>query len=426
MTEKKIPEGYKKTEIGVIPEDWEVKKLKEVRNTLDNWSYTGGPFGSDLQTKHYTESGVRIIQLQNIGKGRFIDNVRIYTNENKADELKACNVYPGDIIMSKMGDPVARACLVPEGQDRYLMCSDGIRLQVDTKSYNTSFIHDFINSAFFLSQASNASTGSTRLRIGLKQLANLPIPIPPKKEQTAIAEALSDIDELIQSLDKLIAKKRDIKLATMQQLLTGKTRLPGFSGEWEEKRLGDVISLKSGYSFKSENFQDFGLPVIRIANLKNGTVEPDHSVCHPVLKISDEFIVKKDDILIAMSGATTGKIGIYKKSYPSFLNQRVGKFVCDYRIVRDTFIFGFLSSYIFKTQLSVFLEQGAQPNISAKQIESFSFLLPSIKEQTAIAEILSDMDSEIEALEKRRDKTIAIKQGMMQVLLTGRVRLVGK
>jgi type I restriction enzyme S subunit len=123
-----VKEGYKQTEVGVIPEDWVVKKLGEIADSTVRWSFTGGPFGSNLKSSDYTDDGVRIIQLQNIGDGDFINDYEVYTSEKKANELISCNIYPRDIILSKMGDPVARACIIPDFHKRYLMCSDGIRL----------------------------------------------------------------------------------------------------------------------------------------------------------------------------------------------------------------------------------------------------------------------------------------------------------
>jgi len=139
--------------IGSIPDDWNVVPLGDVVDKTDKYSFTGGPFGSNLKVSDYTQEGVRIIQLQNIGDGEFLNDYRIYTSETKADELISCNIYPGDIIMAKMGDPVARATIVPESASRYLMSSDGIRLSVDTNRVNQKYILELINSALFRQQA---------------------------------------------------------------------------------------------------------------------------------------------------------------------------------------------------------------------------------------------------------------------------------
>ncbi|WP_006522986.1 restriction endonuclease subunit S [Desulfoscipio gibsoniae] len=205
--------------------DWVKKKFGEVADNNKKWSFTGGPFGSNLKSSDYTEDGIRIIQLQNIGDGRFINDYAIFTSENKADELISCNIYPGDIILSKMGDPVARACIVPDFHHRYLMCSDGIRLSVDKKVNHPYFIYTYINSPIFRMLAENASTGSTRKRIGLNELRNLELVIPPIAEQTRIATILSDMDAEIAALEAKLVKYKQIKQGMMQNLLTGRIRL---------------------------------------------------------------------------------------------------------------------------------------------------------------------------------------------------------
>jgi type I restriction enzyme S subunit len=206
-------------------ESWKIKKLGEIADGAQKWSFTGGPFGSNLKSSDYTDEGIRVIQLQNIGDGHFINHSEIYTSEVKADELLSCNIYPGDIILSKMGDPVARACIIPNNHSRYLMCSDGIRLAVNQKDNNTLFIYSYINSPAFRIQAENNSTGSTRKRIGLVTLRNLQLIVPDFEEQTRIALILSDMDEEINALDNKLEKYRNVKLGMMQNLLTGKIRL---------------------------------------------------------------------------------------------------------------------------------------------------------------------------------------------------------
>jgi type I restriction enzyme S subunit len=204
---------------------WEEVALSNVADKRMSFSFVGGPFGSNLKASEYTESGVRIIQLQNIGDGVFHDEYAIYTSEEKANELISCNIYPGEIIISKMGDPVARACLVPGGNTRYLMASDGIRLAVDNRRFNTRYVHDYINYTDFRNKAFEASTGSTRMRIGLSELKRLTIMAPSLPEQAAIAAALSDMDAEIAALEQRRDKTQAIKQGMMQQLLTGRVRL---------------------------------------------------------------------------------------------------------------------------------------------------------------------------------------------------------
>ena len=182
------------------------------------WSFIGGPFGSNLKSSDYIENGIRVIQLQNIGDSEFIDDYKIYTSINKAEELISNNIYPGDIILSKMGDPVGRACLIPDFSSRYVMCSDGIRLAIDRKLFSKYFIYTLINSIQFRSIVEKASTGSTRKRIGLNDLKELPMIVPNKKEQKKIADCLSSLDGLITAHTQKLDTLKEHKKGLMQQL----------------------------------------------------------------------------------------------------------------------------------------------------------------------------------------------------------------
>lgn len=206
-------------------EEWQTVPLGNVANPNQQWSFTGGPFGSNLKSSDYTDEGIRIIQLQNIGDGEFRNDYEIYTSANKANELLSCNIYPGEIILSKMGDPVARACIVPAFHNRYLMCSDGIRLAVDTNRFNTYFVYTQINAPDFRDRAANASTGSTRKRIGLTELRKLELNLPNLPEQKAIARILSDMSADISTLEIRREKVCALKYGMLQDLLTGRIRL---------------------------------------------------------------------------------------------------------------------------------------------------------------------------------------------------------
>lgn len=214
---KKVPD----LRFGEFSGEWEEKELIEVTDKNVKWSFIGGPFGSNLKSSDYVndENGIRIIQLQNIGDGEFKDNYKIFTSIDKADELISNNIYPGEIIMSKMGDPVGRACLIPDLHERYVMSSDGIRVVVDEKKYDKYFIYTVINSKEFRSKVENSSTGSTRKRIGLSVLKKLTFSVPLEKtEQEKIARCLYSIDNLIDFQLEEIESLKEHKKGLIQQL----------------------------------------------------------------------------------------------------------------------------------------------------------------------------------------------------------------
>jgi type I restriction enzyme S subunit len=211
--------------LGEVPESWELRNM-EIVARKDRYSITGGPFGSDLKNEEYTEDGVRIIQLQNIGVGEFRDDYKIFTTEEKADYLFSSNIFPGEIIIAKMADPVARACIVPDIADRFIMASDGIRLEVDTEKFNTKFIEYSLNAKYFNYQAELNSTGTTRLRIGLTTLKKLKLLLPNLAEQNQIVEYLESYNlsfiETIGKLSSQIEKLKEYRQSLISETVTGK------------------------------------------------------------------------------------------------------------------------------------------------------------------------------------------------------------
>lgn len=199
--------------------DWIEKNLIDTTSKKVKWSFTGGPFGSNLKASDYTSNGFRIIQLQNIGDSEFNDTYKIYTSEEKANELLSCNIYAGEIIISKMGDPVGRACIIPDNLARCVMASDGIRVVVDEEKYSKYFIYSLINSRRIREAIEKKATGSTRKRIGLDELKEIKLLIPSEiKEQQKIANTISSLDDLIKKQNNKIEELKLHKKGLMQGL----------------------------------------------------------------------------------------------------------------------------------------------------------------------------------------------------------------
>ena len=253
------------------------------------------------------------------------------------------------------------------------------------------------------------------------------IPLPTISEQRAIAEALSDVDGVLAALEALITKKRAIQQAAMQQLLTGKTRLPGFSGAWETKRLGDLGVFSKGRGIKREDVSDTGLPCIRYGELY--TRYKDY-ILNAVSRIPpavalEALPIKKGDLLFAGSGETAEEIGIcaaYLGEEPAYAG---GDVITLTPSGQNPIYLGHLMNHPIVARQKARMGQGdAVVHISASNLAQVRIDLPPLTEQTAIATVLSDMDAEIAVLGQRRNKIRAVKQGMMQQLLTGQVRLV--
>ena len=396
--------------------EWEEKKLIDTADKKIKWSFIGGPFGSNLKASDYVAKGVRVIQLQNIGDATFHNNYEIYTSKNKADELLSNNIYPNEIILSKMGDPVARACIVPDTHSRYVMCSDGIRLVVDEKKFNKYFIYTYINSKIFRELAEQISSGSTRKRIGLGDLKKLPLFVPQSlKEQQKIASCLSSLDNLIEAQNKKVEALKKHKKGLMQQLFPkeGKTvptlRFDGFSGEWEEAPISKYFKTYSGGTPLTTNKSYYGGNISFIRSAEINKLKTELFLTNEGIENSSAKLVKRGDVLYALYGANSGDVAISK--IDGAINQAI---LClDSEESSNSFLYYNLT--YLKTKIINQYIQGGQGNLSGDIIKSLSVLFPkSQKEQQKIASCLSTLDNIIETQTKKVEVLKKHKKGLMQ------------
>lgn len=261
-------------------------------------------------------------------------------------------------------------------------------------------------------------------KINLNEIGLCCLILPPLEEQKKIADILLTWDKAITTLKEIIQQKELQKKGLMQNLLTGKKRLDGFNDEWKEVKLGEIAEIKSGYSFRTTSFSHSGIALIRISNIICNKIEINNNTVflpNNYKDLYDNFIIKNNDLLIAMSGATTGKMGVYRTNNIALLNQRVGCIRAKINYSQD-FIIQALSNFDY-----IFLNMsygGAQENISIKDISNAKLFIPtSIEEQKAIAEILMKADEEISLLNKQLELYTEQKKGLMQQLLTGKIRV---
>lgn len=405
--------GYKLTEVGVIPEDWEVTPLGKIGETLIGLTYRP----ADVR-RH----GTLVLRSSNIQNDALSFDDNVFVDAEIPDRIM---VRPDDLLICVRNgsrELIGKSALLDE---RTAGMTFGAFMAVFRSPMGKLVSHLF--QSLIVKRQINEHLGATINQITNKSLNSFRVPIPPSvSEQRAIASALSDIDALLSGLDRLIAKKRDLKQAAMQQLLTGQTRLPGFCGEWEVKRLGELADIRSGGtpSTAVPQFWDGNIPWCTpsdITALGGGKYISDTSrTITPLgLKSSSAEIIPARSIVMT-SRATIGECAI--NAVPVSTNQGFKNFV-PFEKVDVEFLY-----YLLTTQKpglislcagSTFLE------IGKAQLAVYQVRLPSTKaEQTAIAAVLSDMDAELAALEARREKTRLLKQGMMQELLTGRIRLV--
>ncbi|GAA7802840.1 restriction endonuclease subunit S [Helicobacter pylori] len=246
-------------------------------------------------------------------------------------------------------------------------------------------------------------------------------------EQIAIANILSDVDRYLYSLDALILKKESVKKALSFELLSQRKRLKGFNQNWQRVRLGDICYLKNGFSFKSDLFKNMGIPIIRISNISSvdNCINTNDLVFYDPILIDNDYILKQGDLILAMSGATTGKSCLYNLNKIAYLNQRVGVFRAKTSFCYD-FLVQFVFSELFTSRLKLILTAGAQPNISSFDIEDFEILLPPLNEQIAIANVLSALDNEIISLKNKKRQFENIKKALNHDLMSAKIRVFKK
>ena len=416
--------GYKQTEVGVIPDDWETKTLLELaegkKELFDD--------GDWIEAEHITTKGVRLIQTGNIGIGKFIEkDERKYIYEASFVSLRCKELKQGDLLICRLAEPAGRSCVLEDiGEGKVVTSVDVTIFRPPSEMADRSFLTQVFSTSEWFKSVNDRSGGTTHKRISRGALSRLKVQIPPLLEQRAIAKSLLDVDALLATLDQVIAKKRDLKQAAMQQLLTGEIRLPGFSGEWEMKRLDELAEIRSGGtpSTGEPSFWDGDIPWCTPTDI---TALNGHKYLHETSRLitplglnasSAEMIPAQS--VVMTSRATIGECAI--NAVPLSTNQGFKNFIPFAKTDVD-FLY-----YLLGTQKqglialcggSTFLE------IGKTQLAAYEVRLPSTKaEQTAIATVLSEMDAELSVLESRRDKTRNIKQAMMQELLTGKTRLV--
>ena len=392
-----VKPGYKLTEVGVIPEDWAVTKLSRYV------TFKTGPFGSTLHKSDYVDGGVPVINPMQIISGKLEPTLNMTISEDAARRLSDFRLCAGNVVIGRRGE-MGRCAFVNKEQVGWL-CGTGSMIIRPSSMIDGRFLQRMLSSSKVITAIANASVGSTMINLNQGTLGNLSLAIPPTKaEQEAIAEALSDADALIESLEQLITKKRQIKQGAMQELLTSKKRLPGFSGEWEAKRLGDVVKITKGQLITEINAVSGDVPVIA------GGKKPAYFHNKPNRT--------GKTVTVSASGASAGYVAIFDQ--PIFASD------CSTISEGDNYSIEFIYSQLQLKQEIIFEAQtgGAQPHIHADDLMPIEIGVPSLAEQKAIANILFDMDVEIGALEAKLEKARQLKQGMMHNLLTGKIRLV--
>jgi type I restriction enzyme S subunit len=375
-----------------------------------------------LHQSDYINDGIPLINPMHIIDGEIVPNMQMTVSDAAAKRLADFRVRPGEIVIGRRGD--MGRCAVILTQHAGWLCGTGSML-VRSQRFNPSFLQRVLSSPVVVKAIEDASVGSTMINLNQGTLSSLKVQFPPIEEQNEIAAALSDVDALIAGLEKLIAKKSDLKQAAMQQFLTGQTRLPGFSGEWSVINLGHVATFLKGKGLPKSALTSDGVDsCIHYGELFTHYAETVSEITSRTNGTRDSLRSVANDVLMPTSDVTPR--GLAKASCVTLDNVILGG---DILVIRSdpSRVFGAFLSYVIRReedQVLRLVTGSTVYHLYGSDMKKFKFALPSVSEQIAISSLLSEMDAELTTLESRLAKTRDLKQGMMQELLTGRTRLI--
>lgn len=399
-----VKPGYKQTEIGVIPEDWEDKTLGEIGKVC---------MCKRIFAEQTSESGeIPFFKIGTFGKA-----ADAFISRALYEEYRTKYSYPetGDVLISAAGT-LGRS-VVFDGKDAYFQDSNIVWLKVDREQ----LCNDYLNHYYKVIQWAS-SEGSTIARLYNGIICGSHIALPGVEEQKKVASVLSEMDELISLAEKQIIKKRAIKQGSMQELLTGKKRLPGFSGEWESVLLGEASAFYNGGtpSKKREDWWKGSIPWVSSSDLRDGSITKvniNRFITHDAVEHSSTRICPKNAVLV-VTRVGVGKVAVApcelctSQDFTTIVSNRHNPYFLAYMLVP-----------ILK-ELAAQAQGTSIKGVTAEEIQKIRIPTPTMEEQNQIVNILADIDSEIEALQQKLEKYRQLKQGMMQQLLTGKIRLV--
>lgn len=427
--------GYKQTEVGVIPEDWESLKVKDLveREYIDK-PLDGNHGNIHPKKSDFVDYGVPFVMANDIKDGKIDFANCSFITIKQANTLQKGFSVTGDVLLTHKGT-VGNTAIVEKISTPFIMLTPQVTYYrvISREHIDNRYLRHYFDGYKFQTILKNYSGGGTRAYIGITKQADLPIVLPPSKfEQTAIANALSDADALIQSLTRLIAKKHQIKQGAMQTLLNPYEN-GRLKAEWDESPLREISYMKGRIGWQGLKQTEFTMNeeepfLITGMNFKDGEIRWNevYHISYERYEIAKDIQLKPNDVLMTKDG-TIGKL-LYVNDIPYPGKASLNSHLLVFRPMRNSydprFLYYQLSSKVFRDYIEISKSGSTFFGLSQEAVGNYLFKFPKPEEQTRIATILSGMDAEITALETKLAKYRHIKQGMMQNLLTGRIRLV--
>ena len=412
--------GYQQTEVGVIPEVWKLKSIESF-SALVTKGTTPTTYGFK-----WADEGVLFLRSECVSDDGLDLAESTFVSKATHAAIIRGEVRSGDVLITITGNVGRVVLLTPDfgfaNTNQHIA-----RIRVTEASVRGDFLYHWLSQPMVRAYYTSITTGQAYPQISLRQVRKTQVPLPPLLEQGAIATALGDVDGLLDVLKKLITKKRDLKQAAMQQLLTGHRRLPGLKEEWEMVTAGEIGRFRGGGGFPLKYQGEAGgrYPFFKVSDMNNEGNETfmtnaTNWVSEAIRKAIGVSPFPAGSIVFAKVGAAVFLERKRILAQASCIDNNMTAFVLDPRRADSRFI----HSVFLQLTLGALVATTALPSLSTKQLSAITLSLPSLTEQLAIAAVLSHMDAELLALEARLAKTRALKQGMMQELLTGRTRLV--
>ena len=421
-------QGFKQTEVGLIPEDWNLHQVIDLIDLLTDFDANGSFASVAENVKVYDyEKFAWYVRSTDLEKNSSLTDVK-FVDAESYKFLKKTALYGGELLFLKRGD-IGNVYLF-KMKTKYATVAPNLYLLKLNNLSNSKYLYYYFISKNGQSQLKSKNASSTLGALYKDDVKAIYVPLPPTlAEQKAIATALSDVDELITGLVLLITKKKAIKQGAMQQLLTpphkGGKRLPGFTGEWVEKTLGNVADFYKGKGLpKSQISVDGKYECIHYGELFTKYNELIDRVKSRTNFSDNTFVSRANDVLMPTSDVTPNGLATASAIFED--NVILGGDVLVIRPNKNELFGGFLSYQVKlnKPQIMALVSGSTVYHLYGSDMAKFTFAMPRTAEQKAIVVILSDMDTEIEQLESKKAKYQSVKQGMMQELLTGKTRLI--
>lgn len=407
-----VKKGYKQTEVGLIPGKWTVSTIGAIADVKT------GPFGSALHAEDYVQDGTPIITVEHLGETGLTHQNLPKVSEKDRHRLFAYSMQEGDIVFSRVGS-VDRNAYVTAIENGWLFSGRILRLRAKNEKLSTQYLGYYFKSEDTKERIRNVAVGQTMPSLNTKLMNAFKVVLPTIEEQKDIAALLSNMDTLISALEKQISKKKAIKQGAMQELLTGKRRLPGFAGEWKICRLDEIADFPTA-TISTDQFDNrFYVGTDNMIAYKGDVKYNELPLIYPKVRQ-----YQTEDIILSNIRPYLQKIW-YATRNGGCSNDVLVIRKKDGHAVEPKFLYYQLSRDGFYDEIMANAVGTKMPRGDKAIVKSYRINMPSdTAEQKAIASILSDADAEIKAMEEKLAKYRQVKQGMMQQLLTGKIRLV--